>query len=247
MKSQNQSKIIILVVSLCFGLSVSAAVANAQERPERPPVPIADKIRENIETRLENKDLRADIENRMTKDVAQVKDRVQIIKATSTLLFKRTAENRKEVVKTMQAKTFEIRKQALVNTLKGAIRNLENIAVRIQSRISKSEESGRNMADAKNLFVEAQSILAKAKAEVSTFEALSVSYVGTSTATTTATATTTPTIDLTRPRILGDAAIKSVKSARDAMHQVVLAIARNMGLKIGVTATTTTSATTTEN
>ena len=72
----------------------------------------------------------------------------------------------------------------------------------------------------------------KAKAEVAAFDALPAPSPST-TASTDASLTTTAEVDLAKPRALGDAAIKSVKEARDALQKVVVSIGHNMGVKAG--------------
>ncbi len=153
-------------------------------------------------------------------------------RASTSAMFKENKQMRKEIAKKMELRQFEARKNALLKELNHALANLADISVRIDARIVKAEGEGRTMTDAKALLVIANDKLIKAKADVDAFRAL--------TATSTVTnASTTAEVELTKPRVLGDAAIKSVKEAREAFQKVVVAIAKGMGLKIGVTASTT--------
>ena len=234
------NKFIVTILILSFMLvGVSSARAEENKKP-----PIAEKIKVNMENRLEkNREIRnVDMARKNSSSSPMFRDeKVKNFKAASTtdrIIFKREQENREnrenrenkeKLAKTMQTKVFETRKKALTRELSGAIKNLDNIAIRIQSRITKAETSGRDMTQAKTLFVDAQNLLAKAKIEVAAFEALNI------TSSTNTTASTTAEVDLNRPRALGDAAIKSVKAARDAMQKVVVAIAHGMGLRNATT------------
>ncbi|MEK9200794.1 MAG: hypothetical protein AAB909_02335 [Patescibacteria group bacterium] len=231
------NKFIVTILILSFMLvSTSSARAEENKKP-----PIAEKIKVNMENRLEkNREIRnVDIARKNSSSSPMLRDeKAKLLKATSTpdrMIFKRTQENREnkenkeKLAKTMQTKVFETRKKALTKELSIAIKNLDNIAIRIQSRITKAETSGKDMTQAKTLFIEAQNLLATAKVEVAAFEALNI------TSSTNTTASTTAEVELTKPRTLGDAAIKSVKAARDAMHKVVVAIARGMELRNATT------------
>lgn len=146
--------------------------------------------------------------------------------STTTEMFKRNKEEKKDKIeikaKKMKAKNFEIRKNALVRELTVTLGNLDNISLRIDSRITKSETAGYDLSEAKSLFVIAKEKLEKAKADVATFKAL--------TATSTVTTSSGEVeMDLIKPRLLGDTAIKSVKEARDAMKKVIVAITHSQG------------------
>ncbi len=179
---------------------------------------------QNRNNMLQKKEVRQDAK-------AEVKD-IGMIRASTTDMFRKGAETRKEIAKKMDVETFEVRKNALVKQLTISLNNLQNIARRIESRIIKAESANRNMTDAKALLIIANDKLAKARIEVAAFQAVSAP-----TANTSATASTTAEVDLVKPRQLGDAAIKSVKEAREAFKRVVTTIAHAMGL--GNTASTT--------
>ncbi|HEY4503527.1 MAG TPA: hypothetical protein VJJ28_00220 [Candidatus Paceibacterota bacterium] len=259
MKSSISKKITLLfsVFSLCIFFGISTVQANTDTQIEainpkpvatRPP--LGEKIKADIENRIEkNKEMRNDelgqrqeIKNIKQTAKQEIKDlrlekreEIKLIRASSTDMFKRTAEIRKEIAKKMEVNKFEIRKNALVRELKVAISNLNNINIRIESRIIKAESEGRNMIDAKELLVTANNKLETAKAEVQRFENISIDLNINNTNNTVA---STSEIDLVKPRQLGDTAIKSVREAKSAFQKVVNAIARAMGL--GNTASTTT-------
>lgn len=249
----------ILVLSLALA---SAGIAQAEEvsadvdagveaettiKTTPPKPPISQRIKANMENRLEkNREVRNIEINRkssttppfapkgerpeqmMLREKASTSMMIRANASTSMMLFKRNNEKREEIAKKMEARVFEIRKKALVHELTVALKNLDTVSTRITSRIAKAEGEGKDMASAKTLLVTAQASLAKAKTDVAAFEALSVTSGGT--------ASTTAEVELTRPRVLGDTAIKSVKEARDAMKKAVEAIAKSLGVKIEASA-----------
>lgn len=191
-----------------------------------------DCIEDRREDRREDrKDLRAST-TMMRKD----------LRASTTEMFKKFKDDRKEIIEKMRKDAFEIRKGALVEHLNFALENLLNIRGRINERITKAESEGRTMTEAKAQLVIADKKLADAKIAVDALAALNISTGNTSAA---AEASTTAEIELAKPREVGDAAIKAVKDARDALKKVVDAIAKNMGRGKGNATTTPPTATTT--
>jgi hypothetical protein len=135
----------------------------------------------------------------------------------------------------MEAKTFEIRKNALIKELNIALRNLDSVDERVKARIEKLSGEGKDVSSIKNLLATAEEKLNKAKIDVKSLDSISVA------STTPSTGTSTAEVDLSKPRVLGNTAIKSVKDARDAFKKVVEAIAHLSGNKIDKQATTTPS------
>lgn len=164
------------------------------------------------------------------------------LRASTTDMFKRFKDDRKEIMEKMRKDAFEIRKGALVEHLNFALENLLNIRGRISERIANVEAEGRNVTEAKAQLVIADKKLADAKVAVDALAALNISTGNTSAA---AEASTTAEIELAKPRQVGDAAIKAVKDARDALKKVVDAIAKNMGRGKGNDDATTTPTTAT--
>ncbi len=224
----------ITVLSLAF---IGATTVHAEEASTTVKPPLVQKVRESIENRAaKNSEIRNNQLQKMEVRMdlkADLRANMQLMHPSSTDMFKKGGEMRSEMAKKMQLKTFEIRKAALVKQLTVSISNLTTLSARIESRIVKSESENRSMTDARTLLVAANSKLEKAKADVAAFEALTASS-------TPASASTTAEIELTKPRVLGDAAIKSVKEARDAYKKVVEAIAKALG--VGLNASTTVEA-----
>jgi hypothetical protein len=260
-------KLTILSAVMALSLSALAVTAHAEDAdvnvsvtatvsPTPSPLPPGGRgpagIRANIENRLEqNKDTRnallekrvevrkelasttaqmRDIRKDMHDDIKDMrmdfKEGIKMLRASTTEMFKENKDARKAMAKQMQAQLFNMRKAALTEQLEVALNNLTNISLRIDARITKAEGEGRTVTDAKALLVTANAKIADAKTAVAAFKALPDQVAST-------------TVDLVRPRQLGDAAIKSVKDARGALQKVVEAIAHDMGLRVGLTATST--------
>ena len=147
-------------------------------------------------------------------------------------LFKRNAKE--EIKKKMEERTFEIRKNALIKELNVAIRNMEGIDSRIKTRIEKIGSTA-DTTEVKSLLKIAEDKLAKAKTDVASLEAMRPVTASSTTASSSA------EVDLSKPRVLGDAAIKSVKETRDAFKKVVVTIGHLMGNEGEKEATTTKS------
>lgn len=154
---------------------------------------------------------------------------------------------RREVRKDMRKDEFKARKDAIVKQLNVTLNNLKQIRARISSRIDKAVLEGRDMTKAKSLLVIADGKITLAEQAVNALVALNPTASST-------TATSTPSVDLGKPREVGDAAIKALQKAHEALVAVVVAIAHSMGLGNASTtppiippppvATTTTSTTT---
>lgn len=154
---------------------------------------------------------------------------------------------RREIRKDMRKDEFKARKEAITRQLNVTLKNLKQIRARISSRIDKAVLEGRDMTKVKSLLVIADGKITLAEQAVNALVALNPTASST-------TATSTPSVDLGKPREVGDAAIKALQKAHEALVAVVVAIAHSMGLGNASTtppiippppvATTTTSTTT---
>ncbi len=216
---------------ICAAFS-AVSIAQAQDRAG---------IKETIENRLEkNRDVRNPLiekKKEMREEAKELRSdmraEAKLMRASSTDMFKKSAEARKdireEIKKKMKLNEFNARKNALVKELTVAISNLTNISTRIEARITKAEAEGRVMTDSKALLAIANEKLATAKIEVAAFQALSIDSSATASSTETS---ATAEVDLIKPRTLGDAAIKSVKEAKEAFQKVIVSIAHNMEAEV---------------
>jgi len=206
-----------------------AAVSNVEQ-----------KIEDGVESRLQNVRANQDIRNAVVqkrvnlatttrKEVRDIRDESRgEMKNASTSLQKR--EIRNELRKDM----FKIELERVIGQISLSLENLKQVRGRIESRIQKATEAGRDMTRAKELLVIANEKIVLAEKSIESLKSLEVDAIMTGTTT----ASTTTNIKLEKPRKLGEDAIKAVKVARNALNDVVVAIAKNMGLKLG-TATTT--------
>ncbi len=223
-------------------LRASTTAPRGPLKNPRPPVKSQAEIKLEKNMEIRNAELMKQQEmRREVKEIkAETKTDLKTLRASSTDMFKRMKDDRKEIKKKMEIRSFEIRLAALVKELKVSLTNLDGISTRIDARITKLEGEGKDLTEAKAEFVIAKDKLAKAKIAVATLEAFKIG------STTPATnASTTVEVELSKPRVIGDAAIKSVKEARDALKKVIQAIAHSQGNKNGMKINATTTATTT--
>jgi hypothetical protein len=187
-----------------------------------------------------------DIQKNAQQNIKTIRDGIQTDRKLAT-----TTAARREFRADMEVRMFQIRKEILVRQLNLALANLKQIRTRIVARIEKAEQSGRNMTEARSALTIADAKLGNAQTQINVLVNLSTSTLPTTVVTASTTASTTGTtasstvqIKLEKPRQLGEAAIKAVKDARDALNLVVRAIAKNMGLGNGNVSATTTASTT---
>jgi hypothetical protein len=155
-------------------------------------------------------------------------------------------EERREDRKELRMDIFKLQQANVVRQLNRALENLKQVRERMVARIAKAEQSGRNMTSAKALLVTADAKIAAAQtaiAAVATYVPPVATTTATSTATTTVASSTNPITNLDRPRVVAANAIKAVKDAKEALNDVVVAIAHSMGFKLGQTATSTATTT----
>ncbi len=132
----------------------------------------------------------------------------------------------------LQVDIFKLQQDNIAKQLNQALDNLKQVRGRIQTRITKAEQSGKNMDSAKALLTIADDKITAAESAIANFEAYTPTASSTVMATSTSDGTTTR-IQLEKPRRVGAAAIQAVKDAKDALNNVVVSIAQSMGLKLG--------------
>ena len=140
-------------------------------------------------------------------------------------LQQRNQNDRKE----LRVDIFKLQQNNIVEQLSRALDNLKQVRGRIQNRIAEAEKNGKDMASVKALLTIADDKIAAASSTISTFEA----YIPSAQATT--------SIQLDKPRQVGADAITSIKSAKDALNNVVVALAQSLGIKLGDSAPQATS------
>lgn len=190
-------------------------------------------------------DVRARIASSSDRAEAMAERREELREKREEIQAKREEMQAKR--ETLRMDLFNKHKENLVRQLDRAIENLKQVQGRINERITKAEQSGRNMSEAKALLVTALQKIQVAESAITslkTYQPASSSLI-----TASSTGTNDADVNILKARQVGENAIKAVKDARESLNLVVRAIAQNMGLKLSPNATSTnatsTSATTT--
>lgn len=243
--------LLFVILSMVFTLPFVSSAQTGSTEPvsptQKPPVSGRPDLKTRVESRIENNENNRGL-RQAEKRVENIKERVEIKKekrddiksmkldenaSTSERLSMFKKNMRDDMKKKMEIKTFEIRKNALIKELNVALRNLDSVDERVKARIEKISAEGKDVSSIKTLLTSAEEKLAKAKIDVKSLDSLSPA------SSTPSTGTSTSEVDLSKPRVLGNAAIKSVKDARDAFKKVVEEIAHKSGNKIEKQATST--------
>ena len=183
---------------------------------------------------------RAAIKNVTTNKLKDGENRPRMNASTTVplrMMVKEIVQERKEVRKQTRVELFKFERDLIVKQLEQSLNNLKQIRERIQTRIVKAEQGGRDMTSAKSLSAIADTKFTKARQAI---EALKAFQATTASSLETGTTTPTNTVDLSRPRQFANIANTAIKSARDALNAVVVAIAHSMGLKLGTATTSST-------
>ena len=124
--------------------------------------------------------------------------------------------------KELRIDIFKIQQDNIVRQLNRALDNLKQVRGRIQERITKAEQNGKDMTSTKALLVIADDKIAIASTSVNSF----ATYKPTDAS------STVPNIQLEKPRQVGAAAIASIKVAKDALNDVVVSLAHVLGINL---------------
>ena len=240
----------IMVTAFVTAISLSAATARAEDKPLNPLRARAEANKEIRNEKYENlRDLKAstsaiikDMRGEFRDDRKEFGSTSMMVRkdlrASTSEMFRKFKDDRKEIMLKMRKDSFEIRKNALVEHLNFALENLGNIRDRINERISKLDAEGKDTSSAEAKLSIADAKIASAKISIDALVELDGDSVNT-------TATSTAEVELSKPRQVGDAAIKAVKDARDALKEVIQEIVKLVGKGRSMNATTTASTTTT--
>lgn len=233
--------------------------------PVRPGTPVPAMLRDQLRTKAENIQNNVEARNKLLegrKDASTTKPMIRAdikMMASSTLKERadirsdrreevkdlrqegrqdmKNASNtieRREIRKDMRMDIFKARKEAIIKQLTVSLNNLKQIRERIGSRIEKAAAEGRDMTKAKSLLVTADT---KITAAINAVQAL-IAYTPTTVTATSSTETSAEaSVELNKPRQMGEVAIKAIKEANTALVAVVRAIAQAMGLGNNATST----------
>ncbi len=150
-------------------------------------------------------------------------------------------DNIRERMQTVRKAMFEDLRNRLVMELTRALDNLKQIRTRIAARISTETSNGKDMTSASSLLITADAKITLADQSIQALKAFTPAASTTVEANVSADASAD--IDLDKPRQIGADAIRAVNDARKALNDVVIAIARALGveLRAEIHATTTES------
>ncbi len=124
----------------------------------------------------------------------------------------------------MLARMFKMRKEAVAHEADTALKNLSQIRERINSRIQKEQQAGRDMSAPISLLVTADAKIKIANDAVAALK----SYMPNASST-----TATSTVDLSTARTMLKTAQSAIKDAQKSLNDVVRALAKAMGLHLG--------------
>jgi hypothetical protein len=208
------------------------------------PASIREKIRANYD--IKTQDLKANqatrnalIEQRTDiKNTAQTNIKTIRGEAKSEINAASTTIEKREIRKEMRKDILAVTKQKMAKQLELSLSNLTQIRDRIASRIEKEKQNTRDMTKATALLVVADSKISAAKSAVAALSSYSPSQISED-----ATSSTTGAVlvNIEKVRDLLATAQRSIKEAQKALNDVVVAIAKSMGLKIGQKSTSPTN------
>ena len=245
-------------------VSTNADTQTTVGTPPRPATPILKQLREKTENIQSNEEMRNKLLNNSIRVSSSTVRDIRAMSSTTMNERKEirddrreevgnirmegrekiknasSSDERKEMRKEMRKDVFEVRKNAFIKQLNLSIENLKQIRERIASRIEKATSNGKDMTKPKALLVIADAKIAAAELAVNEI----VAFDPSSSLAATADANGSTTIDLTKPREIGEKAIKAIKEAHRALVDVVRAIAHALGNGANATTTTTTTTTT---
>lgn len=234
MKLKTINTLVLLVL-----LAVFAVTNTASADPGEANIKTNIRVMEMKDMRKDMKDARNNIREEKKEDIknlhastsSMLKGMIKrdIKTASSSENFRKNSEERKEIIKKMKKEAFEIRKAALVKQLNITLENLVNIRARISERIAKLESEGQVVTEAKTLLSIADDKLSQAKLAIDTLSNFNLSNNENS-------GSTSDEVELTKPRQVGDAAIKAVKEAKEALRAILKAL-----MPLHLNATTTNS------
>lgn len=179
---------------------------------------VTNKVEQNLDEKRQNMITNKDIRN-------------TTIEARENIKNASTTRERKEIRTELRRDVFKIELNRLISQLGMSMNNLKQIKARIETRIEKATQTGRDMSKANSLLVIANNKIILAEQAINSLKLLATS--------------TSTNVQLEKPRQIGASAIKAVNDTRKALNDVVVAIAHGMGLKLGITTTSTATTTNT--
>ncbi len=184
-----------------------------------------------------------DMQAEIRRQIDQKRNELKDLNQASSTDGKNNSLGQRNERKELRVDIFKLQQNRIVNQLKRSLENLNQVRNRIQNRIDKAVQNGKDMTSVKALLVIADSKLALAKSSVDSFAAFSPA-TGTpvmSSVSSTSSSATTSSINLDKPRQMASSTIAAIKDARDALNNVVTALAQALGINNNHEATSSTA------
>lgn len=242
--------ILALIISVPLLTNAEEAVTEAvaptsiRETPPKPPAPPSASVLENLrkEAKLRAENIKINQEIRKNK----IEDRKEIASTSKAMIkdirseardgikLASSSTERKEIRKDMRRDLFKIEKEKILKQLEISMENLKQIRNRVESRIKKEQQNGKNMSNAIKLLGEADTKINIAKNAIKSFKEYDPRPMSLNASTTLVeNSSSTQSINLDTARQLSQNAQKAIKDAHKAITDVVTAIAQSMGVKLG--------------
>jgi hypothetical protein len=175
------------------------------------------------------RDARKDIRMEGKEDRKDIREEARFDRKNAS-----SSTERREIRREATRELFAVRRDTLVKQLELSISNLKQIRERIQARITKSEEEGTSMTEAKALLVTADAKIVAANTSIAALKNF------TPPAKPAANASSTEAVNLDKPREVFGQSVKAVNEARKALGDTIKSIKKTLESKRG-TATSTSA------
>jgi len=232
-----QKKLITTVLAL---IMVAPGITNAVENSNATNTQketVREKIRTEIQNKLQNiknnQEVRNSILDERREIASSTKNNIKNINIETRNELKNasTTSEKKNIRQEMRLDIFKAQQGKIVKETAVALNNLKQIRQRIDSRITKAEQSGRNMTNARKLLVTADDKIKNAEQAMNQL----ASFMSTIKA---SSSTEKTHINTEKLKEINSTVNKAIKDAREALNAVIVAIAHDMGLKLGISSTT---------
>lgn len=235
----------------------NASIASATLAPSivKPAINASSSILNTMRTNAENRLQNAKINQEARKNL--IDERKNIASTSHAMIKDIRAEARGEIRaassttarqiirQEMRRDVFNIQRQKIAQQLELSIQNLKQIRARIDSRIKKEQQNGKDMSAAIKLLIIADTKIATATDTLNAFKAFSPKLIIIASSTPQVTSNVTQqVIHLDVARQMMTIVQKDIKDAKKSLTDIVVAIAHAIGQKLGNSVATSTPSTT---
>ncbi|MFA6295284.1 MAG: hypothetical protein WC666_02570 [Candidatus Paceibacterota bacterium] len=232
----------------------STGVTSSINKPiPKPPVPkgISPSVRNTIRTDIENR-----VQNSKANDEARknlIDERLGIastsrnmikdvrVEARGDIKMASSTQARQEIRKEMRRDIFDITRQKMVQQLELSMQNLKQVRDRVDSRIKKEKQNGKDMSKAITALVTADAKISAVKTAIQNFKDFNPKTLTTASSTTQTAGTPGQSVNLDSARQMMSLVQSAIKDAHRSLTDVVVAIAHAMGQKLGQSTATSTT------